>query len=115
MREEAMTGAASALTVELGDWARAYEDEFFRTTGRHITVFRFAKNGRFRGWFKLIEPGDYGIHNYRMCEIVRMTVALSARPSVESPNVQIEPPPRLFAEVGSNAGLGIGGPERKGK
>lgn len=28
-------------------------------------------------------------------------------------NVQIEPPPRLFAEVGSNAGLGLGGLERK--
>lgn len=30
---------------------------------------------------------------------------------VLTPNVQIEPPPRLFAEVGSNAGLGLGGSE----
>ena len=90
---EALNGAASVLTVELGDWARQYEAEFFRTTGRPITVFRFSKNGRFRGWFKLMEPGDCGMHNYRIGEIVRMTNTLKARPDFESHNDQVKARP----------------------
>lgn len=84
------TPATGVFKVASNDglgWAREYECQFKRTTGRVVSVCKYIRGGKFSGWYLIREPGEISSHKYRKSEILSMAASLSERKD-KMPNVE---------------------------